>query len=429
MQPIENFQDIHRAFAHYIAYRKTGNGTYGLERMRRLMEYLGNPQDSFKTVHIAGTSGKTSTAYYIAGLLRAANIKVGLTVSPFVDEINERVQINLKPLSEKKFARYLTKFLKLVEASKLKPHYFEVLTAFAYWVFASEKVDYAVVEVGIGGLLDPTNVITRHDKVCVITDIGLDHTELLGKTIEEIAAQKAGIIGPYNTVFSYEQDEGIMEVLREVSEQQQGELHEVWELRPSELPRQLALFQRRNWYLALQTFTAIQERDSLAALTAEQLAKTTEIYIPARMEAVGYKDKTIIMDGAHNSQKLEALAASIKKAYPHQPVAVLAGFVHTKQARLRYSLAALLPVASYFIVTQFSIEGVPKQAIDPLKIIDSLEALGFHDWQMAENPKKALRALLRRPEKVLVITGSFYLLNHIRPQVLRKPGPGARIEK
>lgn len=121
--------------------------------MRQLMELLGNPQDSYAVIHVAGTSGKTSTAYFIRGLLQTAGKKTGLTVSPHIRSITERIQIDGRPISDELFVSYLNQLLEKVENSPLTPTYFELLVALAYLVFREEKVDYAVIETGLGGLL------------------------------------------------------------------------------------------------------------------------------------------------------------------------------------------------------------------------------------------------------------------------------------
>lgn len=421
MAKLKSFDDVHKVLAEFVPSVTTQRQPYTLERIRSLLQFLGNPQDSYKTVHVAGTSGKTSTCYYVAAMLEAHGKKVGLTVSPHVDEVNERVQINLKPLSEKRFSAQLAKFLKLVEKSGLKPTYFEVLMAFAYWQFANEKIDYAVVEVGLGGLLDGSNVITRPDKVCVITDIGLDHTEHLGRTLEAIAAQKAGIIKAYNIVFSYQQTDDVMQVLREVAIQQQAELHEVLPIKNSELPVNLPLFQRRNWYLALSVCRFVEVRDKLRTLSPSQIEKTTYTYIPARMEVASYKDRQIIMDGAHNNQKLRTLLKSAKNQYPKQEIAILASFVKSGKSRTKGALKAIQPIASHMIITSFAGEqDAPQVSVDPLKIAEWCEEVGFSNWEIENSPAKALQKLLRRKEPVLLVTGSFYLLNHIRPLIKNK---------
>jgi dihydrofolate synthase/folylpolyglutamate synthase len=419
MPEIKSFEDVHKILERFIPESRSRREAYTLDRIGSLMEFLGNPQNTYKVVHVAGTSGKTSTCYYLSALLKASGQKVGLMVSPHVDEINERLQINGKPLAEKKFCQEFSIFLNAVTKSGITPTYFEILVAFAFWEFARQKVDYAVVEVGLGGLLDGTNVIKRKDKVCIITDIGLDHTEVLGKTITAIAAQKAGIIHPYNVVFCYEQGDEVMNVLREVCEQQQAELHEVWPLKNSELPAGLPLFQRRNWYLALQTFNNIVARDNLPGLTENGIAKTTKTYIPARMEIVNYKDKIMILDGAHNSQKLHALMASVTKEFKGQPINALIAFKGSKQVNMRNNLQEILPHCANLFITNFVIEKTELFSVDPLKLVEHSEALEYHNWKVVPDPVKAFRELLKRKEPVILVTGSFYLLNYIRPLILK----------
>jgi dihydrofolate synthase / folylpolyglutamate synthase len=420
MREISSFTELHNVLEKFVPPSRSMRGAYTLDRMRILMRYLGNPQDTYKVIHVAGTSGKTSTCYYITSLLKQAGCKVGLTVSPHISEVNERVQINLEPLPEAIFCKEFSLFLDQVEQSEVSPTYFELLVAFAYWEFARQKVAYAVVEVGLGGLLDATNVISQADKMCIITDIGLDHTDVLGRTIPEIASQKAGIIQPHNSVIMYEQADTVMTVVREVCEQVHADLHEVWELSPGQLPPNLVLFQGRNWYLAYRAYDAIADRDGLSELSESQLADSTVVTVPARMETFVYKDKIIILDGAHNAQKMHALAASVRKAYGKQKVALLISLVQSKNFKLRTSLEEVLAAADHAIITGFdTTQDMRKQSVKPIKIAEHCLDLGFNSIEMIENPQEAFRHLIKRPEPVLLVTGSFYLLNHIRPLVLR----------
>jgi len=419
MEEFKSFADVHVYLSGLMSETRSRRHAYTLDNMKALMEYLGHPQNAYKAVHVAGTSGKTSTAHYLSALLRASGKKVGLSISPHVDEVNERVQINTHPLTEKKFCSEFRLFIRRIAKSEVRPSYFEVLVSFAFWEFAREKVDYAVIEVGLGGLLDGTNVMSRADKVCVITDIGYDHTAVLGKTLEAISAQKAGIILPTNVVFSYDQDEEIMNVLREVCDQQQAELHEIWPLKAAELPKNMPLFQRRNWYLALSVHHYLQERDGLPELDESLLSQTTTTYIPARMEILHYKEKTIILDAAHNPQKLSTLVKSIKHAFPKQPMACAVAFTRTKQSEVRDSLQELVKATSHLIATSFSSKDTGRIATDPLDIVDGCESLGFEAWELVPDPAEALRKLLGREEPVLLVTGSFFLLNHIRPLIMK----------
>ncbi len=415
---IKSFKEANKILRGYIPAGHSMRGAYTLERMQKLMEELGNPQENYKTIHIAGTSGKTSTAYYISAFLKAAGKKAGLTISPHIDEINERVQLNLSPMAEADFCRELGKFISIVNKLSVKPTYFELMVAFAYWEFAEAKVDYAVVEVGLGGLLDGTNVVKRPDKICVITDIGLDHTEVLGKTLTAITAQKAGIIHPHNPVMMYQQSDEIMEIVREVADQQQSELHEIIKPVPSELPKNLPLFQRRNWYLGSKVYGLVAWRDKLPALTAEQLKTTAKTYVPARMEIVESKDKTIIMDGAHNAQKMKALISSFKDKFPGVKTATMLSMTEHRKFPLEAALKQVLSISDHLIITTFYLEQeVHKEPLNPLRLAEICARLGFTDIEIIEDPEEAFRALMKRPEKHLLITGSFYLLNHIRPHL------------
>jgi dihydrofolate synthase/folylpolyglutamate synthase len=166
----------------------------GLDRIKLLLEELGNPHLKFKSIHVAGTNGKGSTCAMIASILREAGYKVGLYTSPHLFDYRERIKINGRDISSKEFSQGISRIIRETQGKSGKPTVFEVLTAVAFWYFAKEKVDYAVVEVGMGGRLDATNVITP--LVSVITNIDLEHTAILGRTLAKVAAEKAAIIKP-----------------------------------------------------------------------------------------------------------------------------------------------------------------------------------------------------------------------------------------
>jgi len=384
------------------------------------MDYLGNPQEKLRIIHVAGTSGKTSTAYYVAALLQAPGTTVGLTVSPHVDEVNERVQINLEPLPETEFCSELTDFLKLIKKSKLQPSYFELLVAFAYWVFAKQHVDYAVVEVGLGGLLDGTNVINRPDKICVITDIGLDHTEVLGDTLAAIATQKAGIIRPGNEAFMYEQSPAILSVVQKACHSRSANLHI---LPPSAAIKkeELPLFQQRNLGLAVQVANYTVQRDHLPGLADERVNEAAMTRIPARMERFRLNDKVLIVDGSHNAQKLATLAESIRAAYPGKKIAALAAFVEGPEIRWHGGLKVLTGLADSLILTSFQAEqDAPRQSIAPIKLQNFCKSQNYESSKVITEPATALNELLKSSEPVLLVAGSFYLLNSIRPLIVKE---------
>lgn len=424
MTDIRNFKEVRELLKDYIAPVGSMQRNYILDRMVDLMGRLDNPQDKYKVVHIAGTSGKTSTAYYSAALLRQAGKKVGLSVSPHVDEINERLQINLIPLEEKEYCKELTTFIDLVNQTGIKPTYFELLVAFTYWAFARQNVDYAVIEVGLGGLLDGTNVITRSDKVSVITDIGLDHTSVLGSDLASIAAQKAGIILPNSNVFCYRQTDEVMTVFRKIAAEKHATLHETIEPGRSDLTKELPSFQKRNWFLALIAVEYIIQRDHLGELTDKQLTNSTNTYIPARMEVVEYKGKTLIFDGSHNQQKLLALSEAVKAKFPDAKIAVEIGVLEDKLPFLKDAVREIAKLSHFVIATSFvPSQDIHKRALDAEEIEQLFLDVGFSDVLVEPDPVSAFKELLKRDETVLLVTGSFYLLNYVRPVVFSNKMP------
>lgn len=388
---------------------------YKLERMGQLMERLGNPQNAYKVVHVAGTSGKTSTAYFMQGLLQNAGQKTGLTVSPHIQSITERIQIDGQPISDEAFIGYLNTLLQKLEGTNLQPTYFELLMALAYLVFREEKVEYAVIETGLGGLLDATNVVTRAHKLCVITDIGLDHTDVLGKTVGEIAKQKAGIVQPGNVVVVQHQDAAVEEII--TTEAKQRGASGVKLVDTSTRQKNLPLFQQRNWAVAVTAYAHLAVRDTLLAIDQLPLSDIATHHPPGRMEIFKVGNKTIILDGAHNPQKLHALVASLQ-AKGYTTMDVLVSFVDGKQDLLSASLQELQPVTHNLVVTDFSVlRDMGKTASSAETIMGVAQNLGFAVTQTTD-PRQALRQLLDSPAQTVLVTGSLYLVAQLRGSLL-----------
>jgi dihydrofolate synthase/folylpolyglutamate synthase len=417
---ITSFSEARAALASYMPALVVGRKAYSLETMQQLLSYLGNPQERFKTIHVAGTSGKTSTAYYAAAFLRQTGVHVGLTVSPHTVEVNDRVQIDGVPLAEAAFCSELSIFLDMVTASGLRPTYFELMVAFAFWEFARREVTYAVVEVGLGGLLDATNMITRPDKVAVITDIGLDHTAVLGSTLAAIAEQKAGIIQNRNTVFMYQQDSEVMQAIKRRAQQKQADCHILTSRDAIDQPA-LPPFQRRNSGLALAAARCVLERDG-AALTPGQITAALRTHIPGRMELFVVRGKHIILDGAHNAQKIAALCEGIRDRYPDKQIASLMGIVDNREGetRAREVLTQLGGISEYVVVTQFSgPQDGPNHGMAVGELLNIAKVQGVKPVHAVVDPQKAFEMICQSDADVVVITGSLYLLNHIRPLALQ----------
>ncbi len=408
------FQDVHKLLEAYLPGKLTRQA-YTLEYMWPLMEHIGNPQNKLRVIHVAGTSGKTSTAYYAAALLKAAGHRVGLTVSPHIDEINDRLQIDLVPLEEKKFCHDFSQFMTLLGDLPFEPSYFELLVAFAYWEFVRLGVEYAVVEVGMGGLTDGTNVISRSDKVAVITDIGLDHTHRLGNTLGEIAAQKVGIIQLHNAVFCYQQSAEVMRPITARAAQKQADLHALHAATDQADFAFLPLFQQRNFGLSLQVVQYVLARDGQHELRDAQIETAARQYVPGRMDTQHVGDHDVIMDGAHNSQKMHAFMESVLQRYPRKKRAALVTFLAGGDVRAPAAMQELLPHIEHLIITTYhGVPGAQHTSVTPEEIVSSCRRAGFTDYEIIPDYREAYNALLKRSEPVLLVTGSLYLLSYLR---------------
>lgn len=395
---------------------KLHEGEKGLDRIRQFMECLGNPQESLMAIHVAGTSGKTSTSYHIARILTAnlanddpgKSSKVGLTISPHLDSITERFQINMEPIDIPEFVKLMNQFLTLVDVSGILLNYFEILIGFTYWYFARIGVEFAVIETGIGGLLDSTNIISRQDKVCVITDIGLDHMAVLGNTLPEIAKQKAGIIQSGNQVFMNRQSEVIMYEVTERCERRRANLHTIdGGVLPSE----------RNWLLALEVADFVIQRSGRSLPSSKVLDDIRKAAVPGRMNLVMINDHQFIMDGAHNAQKIRGLAKEYRALHGNKKTTVIVSLKSGKD--YRYVVQELSLIADKIIATSYDHYKVfPVASISPDIIKEACEETGTKCLVIRDINKAidfvASDMLTGGVESPVIITGSFYLLSEVR---------------
>ena len=316
--------------------------------MRTLLRRLGNPHDKFKSVHVAGTKGKGSTCAMIASMLQAGGFKVGLYTSPHLVDIRERIQINGDMISQAEFGRLVRLAEPIVERMKPRPTYFDVLTAVAFRYFADEQVDIAVIETGLGGRLDSTNVIKP--EVTAITSISKDHMAQLGTTVSKIAEEKAGIFKPGVPAISVQQDPEADVVLKRVAEKAgttldvtgqsiefsfrfessrlQGPHNRVCLTTPNSRFEHLAVpllgeHQAINCGLALSVIDRLKSRgfNISDAKAMEGLAKTT---LPGRMEMLSQTPR-IVADGAHNAASLDAMLRAIGQHIPYDSMVIIFG--------------------------------------------------------------------------------------------------------
>lgn len=400
-----------------------------LDRMRELVEFLGSPQLGFPIVHVTGTNGKSSTARMISALLAARGLSVGLYTSPHLERVNERLAWNGDPVPDDAFARVLDGVRSVESLVSERPSYFEVVTAAAFAWFAEVAVDVAVVEVGLGGTWDATNV--GDGTVAVVTNVGIDHVEYLGPTREQIAREKAGIVKPGCVLVLGETDPDLVSVF--VDERQPAGVHrrgvdfgvrrnvvahmgralDVYapggEMRGVYLPLHGA-YQGDNAALALaagEAFFGGQPFD--AGVVAEAFGR---LKVPGRMEVVS-RQPLVLLDGAHNGAGARALVSSLDEEFPATDRTLVVGLLREKDphemlAALRADRAARL----------FVCRPPGPRAMDPQALAAAARDLGVPGPTIevcAVVSEAVARALATTPpEGQVVVTGSLYTVGAAR---------------
>lgn len=323
----------------------------GLERIQALLDAMGNPERKCKFVHVTGTNGKGSTCAMVASILRKAGYKTGLYTSPYLIRFNERIQINGEQISDADICE-LTEYVKpFAESIFERPTEFEMVTAIGFEYFARHKCDIVVCEVGMGGEFDATNVIPAPE-AAVICNIGLDHTEVLGDTLEKIAGAKAGIIKPGCDAVLYRERPSVEAVFEErckalnvplhkadfdslhlLSHSLEGQVFDWERFHALRLPL-LGEHQLHNAAVALTTARVLQKRGW--KITDEQIREGIEsVRWPGRFELMR-KDPMFIIDGGHNPQCIEALVKNIRDYLPGRELTVLTGVLGDKDFHCMY---------------------------------------------------------------------------------------------
>ncbi|HTL27631.1 MAG TPA: folylpolyglutamate synthase/dihydrofolate synthase family protein [Tepidisphaeraceae bacterium] len=413
---------------------------FDLDRMRTLLKKLGNPHDQFRSVHIAGTKGKGSTSAMVASMLQANGYKVGLYTSPHLVDIRERITINGEMISQADFGRLIRLVEPIVQRSKPVPTYFDVLTAIAFKYFAEQGIDIAVVETGLGGRLDSTNVIKP--EVAAITSISRDHMAQLGGTLPKIAEEKAGIFKHGIPAVTVIQDPEVEAVLKRVAEKvgapfdvtgksiefsyrfessrMLGPHNRICLTTPSSKFEHLAVplmgeHQAINCGLALSVIDKLKTRgiainDSRAM---EGLAKTSII---GRMEMI-HQTPRVMVDGAHNAASLDALMKGIGQHIPYDSMVVIFGCCADKD--VAGMLERITSGADKVIFTKVN----NVRTADPEELAARYVEQYGKMAQVAPTLEAAL-AIAKRAvtkEDLITITGSFYLVGEAKKLFVAKP--------
>ena len=318
----------------------------GLERTRELCEKLGNPEKTLRYIHVAGTNGKGSTCAMLESILRAAGYKTGLYTSPYVRRFNERMQVNGEPISDEELIEITGQVRKFADAMTDKPTEFELITAIAFEYFYRQKVDVVVLEVGMGGRLDSTNVI-ENPLLSIITGIAFDHIAQLGNTLHAIAAEKAGIIKEGRpALFGGKTSGSACRTVGAVAQMRHAPFYRVDRstCKVKEYRLDGTVFDYEEYEdLELSLLGTYQPFNAATVLTAVKLLREQGMEISeeavrkglksvrwqARFELV-CKDPVVIFDGGHNPQGVEAAVKSITKYFPDQKVNLLSGVMADK---------------------------------------------------------------------------------------------------
>jgi dihydrofolate synthase / folylpolyglutamate synthase len=296
----------------------------GLDVIKELLHKLDNPQNKFKSVHIAGTNGKGSTACFLDSILRSSGKKVGLYTSPHLVKFNERIQINGKDISDLDLVRLTTKIKNICEQNKIEATFFEFTTAIAFLYFAENNVDYSVIETGLGGRLDATNVLTP--ELSLITNIDIDHTKHLGDTKEKIAVEKAGIIKENSLVLTAEQDPSILEIFSNVCKEKKSKLcvlddkFDIKLINSDLHGQEFSVTGKMEGGFTIKMLGQHQIRNAvLAIMGARKLGISQEeiseglknAYWPARLDIIK-QDPLVLVDCAHNLAGITELVNFLK---------------------------------------------------------------------------------------------------------------------
>jgi len=407
----------------YIHSLPRGLESAGLERMRTLCAALGDPQEKTKFVHVAGTNGKGSTCAMLDSILRAAGHKTGLYTSPYIHRFNERIRVGGECIGDEELVS-LTQYVR-EKAAGISFSQFEFVTALAFEYFARKKCKIVVLETGLGGRFDPTNVIS--EPLCsVITAIGLDHTAVLGDTILKIAAEKAGIIKEGCPVAFYpsEDDEVVSLIARTCREKgcalRMAEFDEIEVLADSlegqvfcycdDTPLTLPLLgdhQTRNAAVVLETVELLREMG--IKIKPEALEKgLAETVWPARFELVS-QSPCVIVDGGHNVQCAEAIAANLDYYFEDKRRVVLIGMMRDKDCE--GVLETLAPLADAFVCIS---PDAPRalSAQELAKMLQKYEKPTFTAQTIAEGVKTAVGAAGKNG--MVCACGSLYIVGEVR---------------
>jgi len=412
------------------------DGTFSLDTIRRLLTALGSPERRWPAIHVAGTKGKGSTCALMASILQAAGCRVGLYTSPHLVDLRERIQVDGQWVTEAELADAVEALRLAVESLETPPTWFEACTAMAFWLFARRQVEVAVIEVGLGGRLDATNVV--ESLVAVIAPISYDHTDVLGTTLAAIATEKAGIVKPGRPVVVAPQAPEVLAVIRRTAQARRAPCLEVAARIQSRLDAASVSGQR----VTLQTPRGVYPAISLPLLGAHQVTNLATavtalealpapwtvtpaavadgvacVRWPGRLQVVARRP-WLVVDGAQNAASAAALRDAIRALWPGRRLHLIAGLSANKD--VEGFAEALAPLGASVMATQAQV---------PRALPASRLAARLRPWfPMVETVDTVAEAVARArrrasPDDCLVVTGSFFVIGELLRVLGDGPGP------
>ena len=433
-QEVKSYKDALKYLNSFVNYEYYTNYFYDpnhfdLDRVKLLLRYLGNPHLKMgKIIHVAGTKGKGSVCAMISSILNEAGFKTGLYTSPHFYSLRERIKVNNEMISQKKLIELVNKIKPAVEKVKAVLTFFEVLTALAFLYFSRKKTDFSILEVGLGGRLDATNVITP--LVCIITPIDLDHTQLLGNSLTKITYEKAGIIKERSIVITSIQKDEVMSVIEKVCHINKAKLLKILELTKWKKLKSTSygqLFFLKSIYdsykeLYLPLIGRHQITNAImAVITSELLDKQgwkikkksvkeglKKVYWPGRIEVIK-NNPLIVLDGAHNSASAKVLKNTIEEYLKYKNLVLI--FSCCKDKDIDSIARELFPLARQIILTKtkFIRSAEPEEVAKMMKEFRQRIII-------QKNLSKAIKHGVRisHNEDLICITGSLYIVGEAR---------------
>lgn len=402
----------------YLYGLKAGGMKFGIDRMLRLAAELGHPERSYPVIHVAGTNGKGSVSAMLESILRTAGRHTGLYTSPHLVRLGERVQVDRRLLSEDEIIAYTRELRPVAEraaafATDEHATFFEFMTAMAFLQFQRKQVDVAIIEVGMGGRLDATNVV--QPAISVVTSIGLDHCNELGDTVEKIAREKAGIIKPGHPVVIGRMPAGAEQAIREVASAHGAPVHSVREVFGEELsnyPQTNLEGDCQRWNAATATLAARALPASLQP-NGEAIARgLMNVNWPGRWQRIEVGDRHLILDASHNpegAQELDKNLARLARETGRKPV-IVAGALGEFRARALLDVV-MRHAAEVHLVTPHQNRATPFEEM--LALVPAASRPLVHRGELPAIFPTPRTCALGAPGDTIVITGSIYLLGEV----------------